>query len=81
MRRHAADIDDRRGSPGEGSGPGAAPAPAKDSRSRKVENIRKTYRDGDYRVEPGKVADRMVDDAVKEIRARKRRGSGIRGEH
>ncbi len=78
MRKRAADTGDRAGIPEKGSGRGADRAAPGDPRSRKVESIRETYRNGNYRVEPKKVADRMVDDAVKEIRARRRRGSGER---
>ena len=43
---------------------------------RKAETIRDRCESGEYRVEPEKVADRMVRDAVRRIRERQSRGEG-----
>jgi len=39
-------------------------------RARSVAGIRKKVESGKYRVEPKKVADKMVEDAIREIRSR-----------
>lgn len=41
----------------------------------RTEAIEGEVRGGRYRVEPEKVADKMVDDAVEEVRRRRRRSS------
>jgi anti-sigma28 factor (negative regulator of flagellin synthesis) len=56
---------------GSGSREGMPGAP-KDARKRQVERIKKTIDDGNYAVESRKVADKLIDDALRKIRSRKR---------
>ncbi len=77
MRRRPTDKKGAAGGPEKGGGKKPEP-PRGEPRAKKVETLRESYRNGHYVVEPKKVADRMVDDAVAEIRAGGRRGAGKR---
>jgi anti-sigma28 factor (negative regulator of flagellin synthesis) len=48
------------------------PGAPKDARKKRVERIKETIDDGNFAVEPRQVADKIVDDALRKIRSRKR---------
>jgi len=61
--------------PGAGGRKGNGPDPKKKSaRQKQVERLKGKVRKGIYRVKAKKVADKMVDDAVRAIRSRERSG-------
>ncbi len=54
---------------GDGVG-GPAPKDKGSARMKRVNGIKGKLEKGRYRIEPKKVADKMVDDAIREIRSR-----------
>ncbi len=63
-------------SPGAGGNKGNGPGPAKRKsvRQKRVDRLKQKVKAGTYRVKPKKVAEKMVEDAVRSIRSRE--GSG-----
>ncbi len=55
---------------GKGDYKGLDPKGKHAGRAKSVAGIKKKVESGKYRVQPKKVADKMVDDAVREIRSR-----------
>lgn len=50
---------------------GQIPKVKRPDRTKSVAGIRKKVKSGKYRVEPKKVADKMVEDAIREVRSRR----------
>lgn len=58
--------------PSERKGNGNGKAPSKGGGAKKVAVLRTAISSGKYRVESGKIADKMVKDAVRELRVKLR---------
>jgi len=50
---------------------GPIPKGKRPDRTKSVAGIKKKVENGKYRVEPKKVADKMVEDAIREVRSRR----------